>query len=145
MSGRIASLILALIFLTGQPPARSQSKGSSLRVPLGDILAACDLNPPGDSNVLEQAERELILQALRESNWVVGGTRGASARLRLNRTGVSYKIKKSGISRPRKRGEYADRNMEPIIRHRVALHSANVQKRAPFSHCSMRSTDGAKS
>jgi Cytochrome P460 len=28
MSGRIASLILALVFLTGQQPARSQSKGS---------------------------------------------------------------------------------------------------------------------
>jgi formate hydrogenlyase transcriptional activator len=76
------------------------SKGPSLRVPLGDILAACDVNPPGDSNVLEQAERELILQALRESNWVVGGTRGAAARLRLNRTGLAYKIKKFGISRP---------------------------------------------
>jgi formate hydrogenlyase transcriptional activator len=76
------------------------SKGPSLRVPLGDILAACDLNPPGDSNVLEQAERELILQALRESNWVIGGNRGAAARLRLNRTGLAYKIKKFGISRP---------------------------------------------
>ena len=29
MSGRIASLILALAFLTGQQPVRSQSKGNS--------------------------------------------------------------------------------------------------------------------
>ena len=76
------------------------SAGPSLRVPLADIHAACDLSAPPDSNVLEQAERELILQALRESNWVVGGTRGAAARLRLNRTGLAYKIKKFGISRP---------------------------------------------
>jgi formate hydrogenlyase transcriptional activator len=76
------------------------SKGPSLRVPLTDIVADCDLGATPDSNVLERAERELILQALRESNWVVGGTRGAAARLRLNRTGLAYKIKKFGISRP---------------------------------------------
>lgn len=77
------------------------SMGRSLRVPLGDIPPACDdSSAPSDSNVLEQAERELILRALRESNWVVGGTRGAAARLRLNRTGLAYKIKKFGISRP---------------------------------------------
>jgi formate hydrogenlyase transcriptional activator len=76
------------------------SAGPSLRVPLTDIHAACDLSAPLDSNVLEQAERELILRALRESNWVVGGTRGAAARLRLNRTGLAYKIQKFGISRP---------------------------------------------
>jgi formate hydrogenlyase transcriptional activator len=76
------------------------SKGPALRVPLTDIVASCDLGAPPDGNVLEQAERELIVQALRESNWVVGGTRGAAARLRLNRTGLAYKMKKFGISRP---------------------------------------------
>lgn len=76
------------------------SKGPELRVPLTDILADCDCNEAPDSNVLERAERELIVQALRESNWVVGGIRGAAARLRLNRTGLQYKIKKFGISRP---------------------------------------------
>ncbi|MGB0050941.1 MAG: helix-turn-helix domain-containing protein [Terracidiphilus sp.] len=45
-------------------------------------------------------ERELILKALRECNWVVGGNCGAAARLRLNRTGLAYKMKKFGISRP---------------------------------------------
>ena len=76
------------------------SKGPSLRVPLADIVAPCDQSAPAGSNVLDLAERELILQALRESNWVVGGTRGAAARLRLNRTCLAYKIKKFGISRP---------------------------------------------
>lgn len=76
------------------------SAGLSLRVPLADIPVACDLADLTDNNVLEQAERELILRALKESNWVVGGTRGAAARLRLNRTGLAYKIKKFGISRP---------------------------------------------
>jgi formate hydrogenlyase transcriptional activator len=76
------------------------SKGPSLRVPLTDIIVDRALNAPPDSNVLEQVERELILRALRESNWVVGGTRGAATRLRLNRTGLQYKIKKFGITRP---------------------------------------------
>jgi formate hydrogenlyase transcriptional activator len=76
------------------------SPGPSLRVPLTDISNAVDLSHASDGSALEQVERELILRALRESNWVVGGTRGAAARLRLNRTGLAYKMKKFGISRP---------------------------------------------
>src|SRR5437773_2266771 len=73
------------------------STGPSLRVPLAEIL-----NDPGFSggNALEQAEREQILRALRESNWVVGGARGAAARLGLKRTSLAYKMQKLGISRP---------------------------------------------
>ena len=73
------------------------STGPSLRVPLAEIL-----NDPGLSggNALEQAEREQILRALRESNWVVGGARGAAARLGLKRTSLAYKMQKLGISRP---------------------------------------------
>jgi formate hydrogenlyase transcriptional activator len=76
------------------------SPGPSLRVPLTDISNVVDLTVASDGSALEQVERELILRALRESNWVVGGTRGAAARLRLNRTGLAYKMKKFGISRP---------------------------------------------
>ena len=73
------------------------STGPSLRVPLAEIL-----NDPGFSggNALEQAEREQILRALRESNWVVGGARGAAARLGLKRTSLAYKMQRLGISRP---------------------------------------------
>jgi len=76
------------------------SPGPSLRVPLTDISNVVDLSGASDGSALEQVERELILRALRESNWVVGGTRGAATRLRLNRTGLAYKMKKFGISRP---------------------------------------------
>jgi transcriptional regulator with GAF, ATPase, and Fis domain len=58
---------------------------------LADIRAVFDLGATGDGSALEQVERELILSALRESNWVVGGTRGAAARLRLKWTGLAYK------------------------------------------------------
>jgi formate hydrogenlyase transcriptional activator len=75
------------------------STGPSLRVPLGEILTGSDHSAISRGNALEQAERELILRALRE-NWVVGGARGAAARLGLKRTSLAYKIQKLGISRP---------------------------------------------
>jgi formate hydrogenlyase transcriptional activator len=48
---------------------------------------------------LAEAEREHILHALEESNWVVGGTTGAAARLGVKRTTLVGKIRKSGLSR----------------------------------------------
>lgn len=68
------------------------STGPSLRVPLTEIQAAFDLGAIAGSNVLEQVGRELILRALRESSWIVGGTRGGPARLCLNRTGLAYRM-----------------------------------------------------
>jgi formate hydrogenlyase transcriptional activator len=76
------------------------STGSSLRVPLGEIVTCSEANEVRHGNVLEQAEREQIVRALRESNWVVGGARGAAARLGLKRTSLAYKMQKLGISRP---------------------------------------------
>jgi transcriptional regulator with AAA-type ATPase domain len=76
------------------------SPGPRLRVPLTDFVAPPALKDDGQSSALEQVEREMIVRALQESNWVVGGVRGAAARLRLNRTGLAYKMKKFGISRP---------------------------------------------
>jgi formate hydrogenlyase transcriptional activator len=76
------------------------SPGPQLKVPLTDIQLPIEADDDGQSSALEQVEREMIVRALRESNWVVGGTRGAAARLRLNRTGLAYKMKKFKISRP---------------------------------------------
>jgi formate hydrogenlyase transcriptional activator len=76
------------------------SMGSSLRVPLGEIVNGSDHSAGSGGNALEQAEREQIIRALRESNWVVGGARGAAARLGLKRTSLAYKMQKLGISRP---------------------------------------------
>jgi formate hydrogenlyase transcriptional activator len=76
------------------------STGPSLRVPLAEILTDSVFSASSGGTVLEQAEREQILRALRESNWVVGGARGAAARLGLKRTSLAYKMQKLGISRP---------------------------------------------
>jgi hypothetical protein len=77
------------------------STGPSLRVPLAEILNDPGLSAAGGGNALEQAEREQIVRSLRESNWVVGGARGAAARLGLKSTSLAYKIQKLGISRLR--------------------------------------------
>jgi formate hydrogenlyase transcriptional activator len=48
---------------------------------------------------LEEAERDHILHALRESNWVVGGAAGAAARLGVKRTTLISKMRKRSLSR----------------------------------------------
>ena len=52
-----------------------------------------------DNMTLAEAEREHILHALEESNWVVGGKAGAAARLGLKRTTLVDKMRRSGLSR----------------------------------------------
>src|SRR5579862_4220910 len=52
-----------------------------------------------DEMTLAEAEREHILHALQESNWVVGGRAGAAARLGVKRTTLVGKIRKNGLSR----------------------------------------------
>jgi formate hydrogenlyase transcriptional activator len=48
---------------------------------------------------LEDAEREHILQALRETQWVLGGSAGAANRLGMPRTTLIYKMRRLGIAR----------------------------------------------
>ena len=51
------------------------------------------------NTTLREAERRHIVQALRQSNWVVGGPTGAAARLGMKRTSLLYRMEKLGISR----------------------------------------------
>jgi len=48
---------------------------------------------------LKDVEREHILQALAATNWVLGGPKGAGARLGLARTTLIAKMQKLGITR----------------------------------------------
>jgi formate hydrogenlyase transcriptional activator len=54
---------------------------------------------PAEPITLADAERDHILHALRESNWVVGGAAGAAARLGVKRTTLISKMRKRGVSR----------------------------------------------
>ncbi len=77
------------------------SPGTTLQIPLGDLRpAATDAPAPADAAVtLADAEREHILAALRDSGWVLGGPKGAAARLGMKRSTLYKKMKKLGISR----------------------------------------------
>jgi formate hydrogenlyase transcriptional activator len=57
-------------------------------------------SPPREVRTLAEAERAQILQALTETDWVVGGTYGAAARLDVKRTTLLDKMRRHGISRP---------------------------------------------
>jgi formate hydrogenlyase transcriptional activator len=52
------------------------------------------------SQTLDEAMREHILDALRTTNWVVGGPHGAAARLGVKRTTLASRMEKLGICRP---------------------------------------------
>jgi len=73
--------------------------GSTLHAPLGDLKISSDV-PPAPVITLRQAESSHILKILRETNWVLGGPRGAAIRLGLKRTTLVSKMRKLGLSRP---------------------------------------------
>jgi len=45
-------------------------------------------------------EREHILRVLRETNWIIGGPRGAASILNIHPSTLRFRIKKLGIRRP---------------------------------------------
>ena len=60
------------------------------------------------------SQRALILRALRETGWIVGGPRGAAVRLGLKRTTLIAKMKKLGISRPATENQ-ADQALQELL------------------------------
>jgi formate hydrogenlyase transcriptional activator len=54
---------------------------------------------------LAEAEREHILQALQDNDWIIGGRNGASAQLGVKRTTLLDKMRRHGISRPKPDGQ----------------------------------------
>jgi formate hydrogenlyase transcriptional activator len=78
------------------------SPSPSLQIPPGELQpAATQAAAPASAAVtLADAEREHILGALREAGWVVGGPKGAAARLGMKRSTLLKKMQKLGISRP---------------------------------------------
>jgi formate hydrogenlyase transcriptional activator len=75
------------------------SPTTALRPPL-DELTGGNVSGPGPSlkaGTLEEVEREHVLRAIRDSNWVIGGPNGAAARLGMKRTTLTYRIRKLKI------------------------------------------------
>jgi formate hydrogenlyase transcriptional activator len=77
------------------------SPDSVLRLsPLAELKSTGN-SPAGEVQTLADAERVHILQALRSTDWVIGGPHGAAARLGVRRTTLLYKMRKLAIFRPR--------------------------------------------
>jgi formate hydrogenlyase transcriptional activator len=49
---------------------------------------------------LEDSDRTLIVNTLEQAGWIVGGPRGAAAKLGLKRTTLLAKMRRMAISRP---------------------------------------------
>ena len=77
------------------------SRGPSLDIPLAGLENSSRNNHANGSTTLEGVERDHILRVLSESRWVIGGPKGAAAKLGLNRTTLNNRMRKLGITRPR--------------------------------------------
>lgn len=89
------------------------SEGPVLRVPLSDLRMHLVANSGRNRNnhstamaerrqteaAVEEAERQRILNALEQTNWVVAGPHGAALRLGIKRSTLQFRMRKLGISR----------------------------------------------
>jgi formate hydrogenlyase transcriptional activator len=66
--------------------------------PLPTSEAPCDVPPT--VTTLKESERTLILRTLQGVGWVIGGPKGAAAKLGVKRTTLICKMQKLGIFRP---------------------------------------------
>src|SRR5580658_1130899 len=82
-----------------------RSPGKVLQPPLGELKApaadptASNYSAVSNGTTLKDAERHLIMHALAETEWLIGGVKGAAARLGLHRTTLLGKMRRLGISR----------------------------------------------
>jgi formate hydrogenlyase transcriptional activator len=87
------------------------SPGKDLRVPLAELIAASAAAPslaPSPSvtlagssiSTLDEAERQHILRALRQTQWRIAGPRGAATLLGMKRTTLQARMRKLSIRRP---------------------------------------------
>jgi formate hydrogenlyase transcriptional activator len=77
--------------------------------------AAVELPVPAGIRTLAEAERTHIIEALRATEWVVGGTHGAAAHLGLPRTTLLSRMQRLGISgQPARR--WTQRQYQGVVR-----------------------------
>ena len=79
------------------------SPESTLRLPLADLkkLTRQPAAPESASRTLADAEREHILEVLKQTDGLIGGSNGAASKLGLPRTTLVYKMRKLGIEAKR--------------------------------------------
>jgi len=77
------------------------SSGPRLTVPLAHLARrSTPAAQGGSASTLEGVERAHITRVLEEMNWMLGGPRGAAARLGMKRTTLQSLMKRLAIARP---------------------------------------------
>jgi formate hydrogenlyase transcriptional activator len=94
------------------------SPGKELRVPLSELKSAAAISTAGAEasssftsltsftssassiSTLEEAERQHILRALKQTQWRIAGSKGAAILLGMKRTTLQARMRKLGIRRP---------------------------------------------
>jgi formate hydrogenlyase transcriptional activator len=71
--------------------------GPDLRLPSHELRSVVRSDTPSIVQTLAEAERDHIMQVLRDVSWRVGGRDGAAARLGMARTTLIYRMQKLGI------------------------------------------------
>jgi len=75
------------------------STGTVLRPLLGELKRLPSQPSPSAKRTLAEAQKDHIVEVLRDTRWVLGGDHGAAARLGMPRTTLVYKMRKLGIVR----------------------------------------------
>jgi len=79
-------------------------------LPVGGIV---DSSIPQSATTLKDSERILILRTLESVGWVIGGPKGAAAKLGLKRTTLIHKMQRLGISRSSHQHSHETTNAGP--------------------------------
>jgi len=73
--------------------------GTALRPIFGELKRLSSQASPPSKRTLAEAEKDHILEVLRDTRWVLGGDNGAATRLGMPRTTLVYRMRKLGIAR----------------------------------------------
>jgi formate hydrogenlyase transcriptional activator len=98
------------------------SPESVLRLPLTDLKLMTKQPSAAASRTLADAEREHILDVLKQTDGLIGGMHGAASRLGLPRTTLVYKMRKLGIE-PRRAHRRGSVQEAPEVRRFEAVAS----------------------
>jgi len=75
------------------------STGTVLRPLFGELKRLPSHASPSAMRTLAEAQKDHIVEVLRDTRWVLGGDHGAAARLGMPRTTLVYRMRKLGIVR----------------------------------------------
>jgi DNA-binding NtrC family response regulator len=81
------------------------TSGQVLRVPLQDLQTrVAPSSTKSEFKTIAETERNLILETLKKTSWVIAGSNGAAERLGMNRSTLRFRMNKLGIVKPWKMG-----------------------------------------